>query len=121
MLYKNTKLSVHSPDGDINLFDIVASILQGNVLAPYLFIIGLDYILRMSLDILKGNGLTLKRREADDTPHKVLRTQTTQRFFANTPAQAESLLYSLEQATRGKGLHAKHIKWNTCVLLWIRT
>ena len=42
MLYKNTKVKVHSPDGDTDYFDIVAGVLQGNTLAPYMFIIYLD-------------------------------------------------------------------------------
>ena len=36
MFYKNMKVKVRSPDGDTNLFDIVAGVLQGNTLAPYL-------------------------------------------------------------------------------------
>ena len=39
MLYRNTKVKVHSLDGDTNYFDIVAGVLQGDTLAPYLFII----------------------------------------------------------------------------------
>ena len=35
ILYKNTK--VCNPDGDTNYFDIVAGVLQGDTLAPYLF------------------------------------------------------------------------------------
>ena len=34
-------------------FDIVAGVLQGNTLAPYLFIIYLDYVLRTSIDKIK--------------------------------------------------------------------
>ena len=37
MLYKNTKVKVHSPDGDTDYFDIVAGVLQGDTLAPYLY------------------------------------------------------------------------------------
>ena len=48
MLYKNTKLKVHSPVRDTDYFDIVAGVLQGDTLAPYPFIIGLDYVLRTS-------------------------------------------------------------------------
>ena len=43
MLYKNTKVKVRFPDGDTDYFDIVAGVLQGETLAPYLFIISLDY------------------------------------------------------------------------------
>ena len=39
ILYKNTKAMVHSPDGDTTYFDIVAGVLQGDTLIPYLFII----------------------------------------------------------------------------------
>ena len=78
MLHKNTKVKVRSPDGDTDFFDIVAGVLQGNTLASYLFIIWLDYVLRTSIDLMKENGFTLKRQEADDTPHKLLRVQTKQ-------------------------------------------
>ena len=36
MLYKNTKVKVHSPDGDTDYFDIVVGVLQGDILATYL-------------------------------------------------------------------------------------
>ena len=50
ILYRNTKVKVRSPDGDTEYFDIVAGVLQGDTLAPYLFIICLDYVLRTSID-----------------------------------------------------------------------
>ena len=42
MLNKNTKIKVHSSDGDRKSFDIVAGVLEGDKLAPYLLIIYLD-------------------------------------------------------------------------------
>ena len=59
MLYRNTKVKVRSPDGETDYFDIVAGVLQGDTLAPYLFIICLDYILRTSIDKIKENGFKL--------------------------------------------------------------
>ena len=57
MLNKNMKVRVKvrvcSPDGDIDFFDIVAGVLQGDILAPYLFIICQDYILQTSIDLMK--------------------------------------------------------------------
>ena len=50
MLYRNTIVKVSSLDGDTDYFDIVTGVLQGNTLAPYLFIICLDYALRTSID-----------------------------------------------------------------------
>ena len=31
MLYKNTKVKVHSSDGDTDFFDIMTGVLQGNI------------------------------------------------------------------------------------------
>ena len=70
MLYKNTKVKVHSPDGDRDYFDIVAGVLQEDTLAPYLFIICQDYVLRTSINLMKENGFKLAKKEAEDTPHK---------------------------------------------------
>ena len=57
MLYKNTKAIVFSPDGDINLFDIVAGILQRDIFASF-FIIFLDNVFRTSLHVIKENDIT---------------------------------------------------------------
>ena len=56
MLYKNTKVKVSSPDGDTYYFDNVAAVLQDDTLAPYVFIIRQDYVLRKSIDLMKENG-----------------------------------------------------------------
>ena len=53
MLYKNTKVKVRSLDEDTDYFDIVAGVLQGDTLAPCLFIICLDYVLITSIDLMK--------------------------------------------------------------------
>ena len=60
MLYTNTSSMVRSPDGDTHLFEITSGVLQGDTLAPYLFIICLDYALRRSLDANKDLGFTLQ-------------------------------------------------------------
>ena len=61
MLYRNTKVTVCLPAEDTTLFDIVAEVLQGDTFAHYLFIICLDYILQMSIDLIKENGFILKK------------------------------------------------------------
>ena len=61
MFYKNTKAIVRLPDGDTYSLDILAGILLGDIFAPYLFIICQDNVLLTSIDLIKENGLTLKR------------------------------------------------------------
>ena len=50
VLYRNTKVKIRSPDWDTDYFDIVASVLQRDTLAPHLYIICFDYELRTSID-----------------------------------------------------------------------
>ena len=59
-----TKVKVLSPDGDTDYFDIVAGVLQGDKLAPYIFIICLDYMLRTSIDKIKENGFELTKKRS---------------------------------------------------------
>ena len=49
-------------DGDTAYFDIVAGVLQGDTLAPYLFIICLDNVLKTSIDKIKENGFELAKK-----------------------------------------------------------
>ena len=167
ILYRNTKVKVRSPDGDTEYFDIVAGVLQGDTLAPYLFIICLDYVLRTSIDKIKENGFELTKKRsrrypattitdadyADDIVAGVLQGDTLAPYLfiicldyvlrtsidkikengfeltkkrsrrypattitdadyaddiailANTPDQAETLLHSLERAAASIGLH----------------
>ena len=41
---------VISPDGETELFEILAGVLQGDTFAPYLFVIVLHFALRMAID-----------------------------------------------------------------------
>ena len=56
-------MKVRSPDGDIEYFDIVAGVQQRDTLAPYLFIICLDYMLRTSIDKIWENGFELTKKK----------------------------------------------------------
>ena len=44
---------VRLPNSNTYFFDIVAGVLQEDILAPYLFIICRDYVQRMSMDLEK--------------------------------------------------------------------
>ena len=67
ILYRNTKVKVHSADGDIENFDIAAGVLQGDTLAPCLFIICLDYVPRRSIDKIREISFEQQRKEAEGT------------------------------------------------------
>ena len=108
ILYRNTKVKVRSPDGDTDYFDIVAGVLQGDTLAPYLFIICLDYVLRTSFNNIRENGFELTKKRSRRYPAKAITNADNAdeiAILANTPNQAETLLHSLERAAAGIGLH----------------
>ena len=107
-LYKSTKVKVRTPDEDTDYFDIVTSQLQGDTLAPYLFIICIDYVIRMSIDLMKENCFKLAKERSRRYPAQTITDADYTddiALLANTPTQAESLLNSLERTVGGIGLH----------------
>ena len=68
ILYRNTKVKVRSPDGDTDHLEIVSGVLQGDTLAPYVFIICLDYVLRTSIDKIKENCFELSKKRSRRYP-----------------------------------------------------
>ena len=58
ILYKNMKTLVHSPDGNTDFFKIAAEVLQGDTLAPYLFVLCLDYVLAQSAGAVEYTDCT---------------------------------------------------------------
>ena len=47
IMYEDTSSKVITPDGETEIFSILAGVLQGDILAPCLFVI--DYIMRKAL------------------------------------------------------------------------
>ena len=108
ILYRKTKVKVRSPDGDTEYFDIVAGVPQGDMLAPYLFIICLDYVLRTLIDKIREKGFKLtKKRSRRCSAKTITDADYTDdiALLANTPNQAKTLLHSLEQAAAGIGFY----------------
>ena len=62
VLYTDTSSTILTSDGETFPISIVAGILQGDTLAPFLSIIAVDYILRVSLDRINYRGLELHPR-----------------------------------------------------------
>ena len=120
MLYKNTKVKVRSSDGDTDYFDIVSVVLQGDILALYLFIICIDYVLRTSINLLEENSFKIakeRNRRYYALPIAEVDYADDIGFIANTPAQAETLLHSLERAAGSTGPMSTRTRQNTCALI----
>ena len=82
-------MMLRSSDGDIDYFNIVAGVLQGYTLTPYLFIVYLDYVLRASIDIMKDNGFKLAKKRSKRYPAKTITDADYAddiALLANTPA-----------------------------------
>ena len=108
MIYKNTKVKVRLPNGDTSYVDIVTGVLHGDTLAPYLFIICQDYLLRTLVDLIKENDFTLTKEGSRSYPARTITDEDYTNdisLLVNVPAQAESLLHSLERAAGGISLH----------------
>ena len=69
-MYRDTSCIVSTSDGDSDPFNIVTGVLQGDPLAPFLFIICLDYAMRCS--IVGSDGIVLKRRRSRRHPLQIL-------------------------------------------------
>ena len=103
IIYKNTRSMVRSPDGDTPFFEITTGVLQGDTLAPLLFIICLDYILKNSLDCNKELGFTISKRKSSrysavsitDTDYAEDIALTT-----NDLSEANTLLLLIEKQTK---------------------
>ncbi len=91
--------SIRSSDGDTEYFNIVAGVLQGATLDPYLFIICLDYVLGTSIDKIRENGFELTKKRSRRYPAKTITDADYAddiAIQANAPAQAETLLHRNE-------------------------
>ena len=117
MLYKNTQAKVRSPDGDTEIFDVLAGVLQGDTLAH--FILTLDCsVLHTSVDKIKELGLTLSKSTSRHYP-----TPTTTdadyaddlAIFADTIANATILLHNLERAASDVGLYVNASKTESAI------
>ena len=103
ILYRNTKVKVRSPDGDTDYFDIVAGVLQGDTLTPYLFIICLDFVLRTSIEKIKENGFELTKKRSRRYPAKTITDADYAddiALLANAPAQAATRLAPMSMHTK---------------------
>ena len=107
-LPKNTKVVIRSSDLD-TFFDIVAGDLQRDTIASLLLIICLG---KHTVNVNRSNErkwFTLNKKSRQYPAETTVDADHTNNvaLLANTPVQDESLMHSLEQITRGIGLHVK--------------
>ena len=108
ILFKNTKVMVHSLDGNTDFINIVARVLQGDTLTRHLFIICQDCVLQILIDLIEENRFTLKKVRSRWYPTETItNTDNTDdlALLANTPAQAEFILHRLEQVAGSIGFY----------------
>ena len=108
-LYDDTRARVLSPDGETDYFKILAGVLQGDTLAPYLFVIMIDYIMRKTID---GDGERLGFQLSRRRSRRVGPIYITDLDFADDLAlltteidQAQEVLSRLEREAAKIGLH----------------
>jgi hypothetical protein len=113
-LYTGTKAKVVTADGTTGLFEILVGVLQGDTLAPYLFIIVVDYITTLTMDDDKtDSGFTLKPARS----RRVLAEKLAEVEFADDVALvtdtiegAQLFLERLETAANSVGLAMNNSK-----------
>ena len=112
-MYTDTTSTILSTDGETASFPIKAGILQGDTLAPFLFIMVVDYVMRVSVDTISEKGFQLHPRRGSRKPAEFL----TDTDFADDIAliaqsleHAQDLLQSLERASNCAGLYLNETK-----------
>ena len=106
-------MQVLSPDGDTDLFNIYVGLLQGDTLAPYLFIVALGYAMRIAIQTPTSYGFTLCKSKNWRHPAVVI-TDTDYAddiaLLSHLIEQIELLLHQVESAAKLIGLHINETK-----------
>ena len=108
-MYTNTRARVISQDGVTDEFEIKAGVLQGDTLAPYLFVIVLDHALRTAIDKYSEDlGFTITPRRSSRYPAETISDLDFADdicLLSDTIEKAQKLLKRVETACRKVGLH----------------
>ena len=107
-MHNGTKAKVLTVDGITEVFDILAGVLQGDTLAPYLFIIVIDYIMTVAIEEESSNaGFTLKPAQSRRVSAEILKDTgfaDDVALVTDTIKEAQLLLDRLEEAAKSVGL-----------------
>ena len=116
-MYCGARAGIQNEDGEVvddNQFDLSVGVLQGDTLAPYLFIIVMDFVLRKSMIESCGVQLT---KAAGTSSRPIPASFLSDLDFADdivlfgaTIVKAQRLLSSLEKAALSVGLRVNRSK-----------
>jgi len=120
VIYEDSSAVVLTPDGETSSFPIQAGVLQGDTLAPFLFIVVLDYVMRHALkDISLDTGIVLEERRSRRHPETRLHDLDFAddiSLLATAISSAETLLQSIEDASNCVGLYFNKVKTKTLLV-----
>ena len=113
VLYTNSHSKIMTSDGETEPFETLAGILQGDTLAPFLFIIVVDYILRVSVDTKSEEGVQLSPKLG--TRHQAKHLTDTDfaddiALISRSIQGVQKLLSALEYASNCVGLYLNELK-----------
>ena len=115
ILYRNTKVKVRSPDGETDYFDIVAGVLQGDTLAPFFFIICLDYGLRTSIDKIKQFRADKEKKQKVPCKNNYRRQlRRWQRFWQMHPTKPKQFCIVWNELPQALASMSMRTKRNAC-------
>jgi len=109
-VYINAKSFVSTHDGDTEAFAVNTGVLQGDTLAPFLFIIVLDYVLRQAM-CNSELGVTLRPRQGSRSPAETAEYLTDLDYaddialMSETIMNAQVLIQKLESCSHGRSDH----------------
>ena len=105
-LYNNTSAAVITPDGLTDTFTTSSGVLQGDTLAPFLFVLVLDWVLRTSLSS-RDDGYVLCKRTSSRHPEKrlaFLAYADDLALLASSAENAQRMLNALAETASRVGL-----------------
>ena len=111
VMYQDTTAVVITPECLTDKFFINTGVLQGDPLAPLLFIICLDYAMRMALN--NSDGLTLHTQKSKRKPAEKLSDLDFAddiALLSDSLADAQAMLNRVEQSCQAVGLHLNSTK-----------
>ena len=111
-LYSQTSAAVLTPDGLTEEFGTSSGVLQGDTLAPFLFVLLLDWVLRVAIPD-DTNGFLLARRVGRRVPEQrisVLGYADDLALVSSSASGAQAMLNSLVTTARRVGLQLNATK-----------